>query len=906
MQSFLSNVIDDILSKEKNISDFTFILPSKRAGVFLKDEIKKKSQHAIIFPKIISIEDFIGELSLINLVDNTSLLFHFYQIYSKHTPKEIRDDFDVFIKWATIALQDFNEIDRHLIDANYIFNYLKDIDQLEKWSLEKGEETAIIKNYFSFFERLETYYFELKKHLLGKQYGYQGLQYREAVENLQSYIENTSSNLILVGFNALNKAEEVIFQELLENDIATIYWDADAYYFYNNQAASFLKKYKNNWKYYQQNEFNWVQENFEKEKKIHIIGAPKNNTQLKYVGELLSKSNTNNFQNTALVLADESLLPLTLNSLPKEVGAINITMGYDLEYMPIAQLFSHILKLHVNSKKDKLNSTFYYKDVLRVLNHTSIKTVSNTAILVDEMIKNNYIFIDEALLQKLTDKEDKVRSILFLFTNWEENPNYAITHCLSLIDSLESYIVSTLEKEFLFKLKAVFQQIEVLNESYGYIKSIKTLQDFYNQLLSNEKLSFKGQPLSGLQLMGMLETRVLDFETIILTSVNEGVLPAGKSDNSFIPFGIKKEVGLPTYQEKDAIFSYHFYRLLQRAKNIYLLYNTESDQYGSGEQSRFISQLEINSVADITKYVVSPKNTVTTTNPKQIVKSTAVLHTLLALAQKGLSPTALTNYIYNPIAFYHQKILKIKETNEVEETIAANTLGTIIHKTLEAFYLPFKGKFLQVEDVSGMKNEVALEVKKWFQQEYKNGDISTGKNLLIYSVAKQFVLNFLNQELSTLKEGKQLKILHLEYDLEAVLKVEGLDFPIKFIGQADRIDVLDGVIRIIDYKTGKVEQKDVTVKDWELITTDYKKYSKSFQVLLYAFMYANMNSLNFDEQHIESGIISFKNLKSGFMKVNKRAIQEEDMNSFVHELKQLVLEIFNLEIPFMEKENLPF
>ena len=205
-----------------------------------------------------------------------------------------------------------------------------------------------------------------------------------------------------------------------------------------------------------------------------------------------------------------------------------------------------------------------------------------------------------------------------------------------------------------------------------------------------------------------------------------------------------------------------------------------------------------------------------------------------------------------------------------------------------------------------MKKKIALEVKKWFQTEYKNGDISSGKNLLIYSVAKQFVLNFLNQELNILKEGKQLKILQLEYDLKSVLTVEGLDFPINFIGQADRIDELDGVIRIIDYKTGRVEQKDVTVKDWELITTDYKKYSKSFQVLLYAFMFANMNKLNFEEQQIESGIISFKNLKAGFMKVNKRAIQQEDMNSFVHELKRLLSEIYNPEISFTEKENLPF
>ena len=909
MHTFLSNVIDEILSKELNIAAYTFILPSKRAGVFLKEEIKKKSKQAIIFPTIISIEDFIADLASIHLLDNTALLFEFYNIYIDNTPEALRDDFDTFTKWATIALQDFNEIDRHLVDSKYIFSYLKDINQLEKWSLEKGNETTLIKNYFSFFERLGNYYHELKKQLLAKQYGYQGLQYREAVENLHDYIENSkATKLVFIGFNALNKAEEIIFQELLENEIATIYWDADNYYFNNNQASKFLKKYKNNWKYYQKNQFNWIQENFDTQKSIQIIGTPKNNTQLKYVGELLSKAKTNDFQSTALVLADESLLPLTLNSLPKKVGAINITMGYELANMPIAQLFNKILKLHVNSNRSNYKKGFYYKDIIAVLSHSVLKSTVFSDTIINEILKNNYIFIDDVLLTKLSTKEDNLASILFLFKYWDKNPNNATTYCLRLIDNLAVNINSILEKEFLFKLKTVFQQIETLNNQYGYIKNIKTLQQFYNQLLSNEKLSFKGQPLSGLQLMGMLETRVLDFETVILTSVNEGILPAGKSQNSFIPFDVKKDpkVNLPTYQEKDAIFAYHFYRLLQRAKNIYLLYNTESDQYGSGEQSRFITQLEIDKPEDVHKLIVSPKLISTTTELKNVKKTSIVLKKLHELAQKGFSPTALTSYMYNPIDFYKQKVLGVRETDDIEETIAANTLGTIVHKTLEAFYLPFKGKFIRKGAIVAMQKETPLEVKKWFLKEYKNGDISSGKNLLIYNVAQQFIQNFLKQELDIIEQGKQLKILELEYQVSSTISVDGINFPVNLRGEADRIDELDGVIRIVDYKTGMVAQKDVTVKDWQLITTDYKKYSKSFQVLLYAFMYANMNKLNFDKQLIESGIISFKNLKAGFLKVNKKAIEQEDMDNFIDELNGLIVEIFNSEIPFTEKENLPF
>ncbi len=904
MQSFLSNVIDDILSKKRSITEYTFILPSKRAGIFLKHEIKKKSKEALIFPKIISIEDFIDELSSIHLLDNTTLLFEFYSVYQNVTDPKYIDDFDSFTKWATIVLQDFNEIDRHLVDTDHIFSYLRDINQLEKWSLEK--ETRIIKNYFEFFERLELYYSNLTQVLLSKQYGYQGLQYRQAVENLNTYIETSNDQLLFIGFNALNKAEETIFQELLQNDMALIYWDADAFYFENNQASSFLKKYSKIWPYYKKNKFNWIQENFQEPKQIRIIGTPKNNTQLKYVGELLSRSSSSDFQNTALVLADETLLPLTLNSLPKEVGSINITMGYGLMNMPIAQLFDVLLKLHVNAKVTALGSTFYYKDVLRVLNHSSIKGIASSEHLINEIVKNNYIFIDHSILSNLIDTIDTKGSILFLFSNWSQNVDKALENCIVLLNTLERHTESILEKEFLFKLRTIFQQIIGLNNHYGYIKNIKTLQQFYNQLLSFEKLSFKGQPLSGLQLMGMLETRVLDFETVILTSVNEGILPAGKSDNSFIPFDVKKEVGLPTYQEKDAIFSYHFYRLLQRAKNIYLLYNTENDQYGSGEKSRFITQLEMNRPEDIQQYIVSPKLVNSKLTKKIVPKNDAIFERLKILAQKGLSPTALTTYMYNPIDFYQQKILGVRAYDDIEETVAANTLGTIIHKTLEALYVPLRGHFLKKQDIEKMLKETPDAVKNWFQKEYINGDISSGKNLLIYNVAQQFVQNFLKQELQLINQGKQLKILELEYNLMANINVEGINFPIQLRGEADRIDELDGVIRIVDYKTGKVNQSELIIKDWELVTTDYKKYHKSFQVLLYAFMYCQMHAIDLNIQQIESGVVSFKNLAVGFMKVNRKPISQKDIDQFINELKGLLLEIYNPEMSFVETENLPY
>ncbi len=907
MPTFLSNVVDDVLLRNVSISEYLFILPSKRACNFLKKEIKNKVKSSILLPEIASIEDFIFDLSDISLLDTTSLLFEFYSIYLSNTQQDLTEGFDSFSKWASIVLQDFNEIDRHLIDTNYIFNYLKSIDRLENWNIEKGAETALIKKHLSFFERLEVYYHRFYEHLLSKKLGYQGVQYREAFENIQNYIENNrDKQLVFVGFNALNKAEESIIKELLENELATIYWDADAYYFNDHPASVFLRNYKRGWNYYKYRAFNWVENNLTQKKNIKIIGAPKNSSQIKYVGELLSelKRNDLSYENTAMVLADESLLPAVLSSMPKAVEQINITMGYDLVNMPISSLLETLFQLHTNSKNS--GNAFYYKYIIQILNHPGMNKIINSGVLNSEILRNNFIYLTTATLKGLVEKLAlQFDSILFIFENWHNNAKLAINNCIDLIDLLREKTDDTLQKEFLFKNLTVLTQLQQLNTKTNYIKDIKTLHQLYKQLIKTEKLSFQGEPLSGLQLMGMLETRVLDFENVILTSANEGILPAGKSTNSFIPFDVKKEVGLPTYQERDAIFSYHFYRLIQRAKNVYLLYNTENDHYGSGEQSRFLTELEINKAEDVRKYIVSPKVAPQKIELKQIIKTQTVIDRLKELAVEGLSPTSLTNYMNDPVGFYERKVLGIKETEEAEETIAANTLGTVIHKTLETLYLPHKGKILKKEALMSMKGKTKSEVHKWFSEAYKNGDLSSGKNLLIYNVAQQFVSNFLDQELRLIENGDELKILELEYDLEAEITVDGLDFPIKLIGQADRIDEVNGIIRIIDYKTGKVEQKDLIVSDWPLITSDYK-YSKSFQVLLYALLYGKMNALEFDSQSVESGIISFKNLKAGFQKVNRRSISAKDIYNFSLELKQLIAEIYNAKIPFTENENAYF
>lgn len=405
--------------------------------------------------------------------------------------------------------------------------------------------------------------------------------------------------------------------------------------------------------------------------------------------------------------------------------------------------------------------------------------------------------------------------------------------------------------------------------------------------------------------MGMLETRLLDFKNVIVTNANEGILPAGKSDGSFIPYDIKRERNLPTYADKDAIFAYHFFRLIQRAENIYILYDTEPSDYGSGEQSRFLTQLEIYKPQEVTKRIVGMPARSEAIPVQLVEKNGELWEELKQLAAKGLSPSALTSYILNPIEFYKRKILKIDEREELEETVASSTLGNIIHNSLEELYRPHVDRFLNVQHIRGMRSIADKTVEKWFGKEYENGNIGTGENLLIFNVAKRFVKNFLRREKTLLENNNSLKIIALEQDMQTIFDTSSLPFPVVLKGKADRIDQLNGTIRIIDYKTGKVEQRELNINDWAALITDYKYRSKAFQVLFYAYLYVQTEHINLDKIPIETGIVSFKNLQSGFLKLNKSALGTATLKSFEAQLQQLLSEIFSMDNAFVEKES-PF
>lgn len=885
----------------------TYVLPSKRSGTFLKKHISNRLKKSIFSPQVVSIQEFIGNLSDLNQTSNIDLLLLLFEVY-KESQIDESDDFASFINWGQTLLQDFNEIDGYLIPAEDILNYLSAIKEINHWSASK-EKTELVENYLQLWKNLQTIYHNFYDALLKQKRGYQGLIQREAVKAIQSgnHEETNTNPIIFVGFNALNAAESTIIQHYLEQGNTYIYWDIDSYFLNDpiHDAGLFVRDYQYNWPYYKHQHKIEPQHNFLEKKNITITGVPKSISQTKYVGQLLQTMGQNeeiDLTKTALVLADETLLNPMLNAVPKSISEVNITMGMPLNKTVLYSFFVNYLELHLNVSE----RGWFFKRVQEFISNPytlalSSEDLGNFAQRMSKDIKEgNLLYINADVLSKYPKAKDLLSVI---FPSGKISPMEWINNCLLLIKRLKTIYQdekNALELEYLYRFYALFNQLGQYLSKVDFMGELKSIKNLFKQLANMETLDFIGQPLSGFQIMGMLESRNLDFETVIITSVNEGILPSGKSNNSFIPFDVKRDYGLPTYKEKDAIYVYHFYRLIQRAKNIYITYNTEPDVLEGGEKSRLITQLltDENLRSNITHTIASPKISIESKPLIQIEKGYQFMEDLKAFAQKGFSPTSLTNYIRNPIDFYTRNILRINDLEEVEENIAANTFGTIIHDSLEQLYTPLINEALTEENLKSLKKQVAGVVQHHFEKNLSGVDVSKGKFLLVYNVIIKYLHNFLDDELKQLQRH-QIKILSLEERYEEFITVPGVAFPIKLKGTLDRVDEFDGTTRIIDYKTGRVAPKNVKITDWEALITDYDK-SKAFQLLCYAYLYSKKHGIS----DLQAGIISFKNLSQGlfpFSEDKNNLINADTLATFENYLYQLIGEICDAAVPLMEK-----
>jgi hypothetical protein len=923
--TFLSKLAKELLSNNSSLLHHTnIVLPNKRAKIFLIEELKKQSSTTFLAPKIISIEMLIEEIAQLRTLDNIELLFEFYIVYLDNTEKLLQQDFEKFSSWAVTLIQDFNEIDRYLINQNEIFSYLLDIERIKHWTPNVNNQSKLIENHLDFWKLMPLYYQKFTEHLISKKVGYQGLLYRKASENCLAFAKKAENkSFVFAGFNALNASEETIIKCLLEHNKAAVFWDIDAVFLKDefHDAGLFLRRIKNSWKHFETHPFNWITDAFSSDKNIEVIGTPKSIGQSKIAGKIIEKIVFENksLENTAIVLSEENILIPILNALPVEVENLNITMGYPSKNNPAQILIYKLFQLHLNAQnRNKKQSVFYYKEVLEILNNPLIVS-SIQANEVVKIIKNsNLTFITNNRLSELFSKYDLLNNELvnYLFFDWNVSVNEVLDKLKAILIYIKTHLSNQNEqdkvtKAFIFSIYNVILKITNYFETYNKIESLEILFSIYKQVIDQAQVSFEGEPLKGLQIMGILESRVLDFENVIITSLNEGKLPGGKSNISFIPYDVKLEKGLPTYKERDAIFTYHFYRLLQRAKNIYLLYNTHSEGIDAGEKSRFITQLEIEHLPNhnFKKVFYNAIKPDTIYQPIEVIKTQPILDRLEEIAIiKGFSPSALTNYLRNPIQFYYQRILGVRENDEVEENVAANTLGTIIHEVLEKMYATFEGKNIQIQvsDIDVMIQNIEAITLEKFKEVYKEGDIKKGKNLIAFEVAKRNIYNFLIQEKQNIESGDELFILSLEKPHETIFEHHNLPYPVKISGKVDRIELRNNTIRIIDYKTGKVEGNKLKIDTFEGLTLDLVN-DKIIQLLCYALMFQE-NPLK-GNYNVEVGIFSFKNMKAGFLPftfgkgrgvIGETVITTEFLENFKEELVILIQEILNPAISFKE------
>jgi len=864
MKPFLEKIAERLLLKfPENLSSVALVLPTKRSVVFLKKYISLKTDQPLFLPKFFSIEEFIEEVSEMKVLDNISLQFYLYDAYLNSSVSN-KDSFSEFLNWSNTLLRDYNDIDSSIIDPETLYNNLRDVKELENWKLDNwslSDNSLSInqKNFISFFESLYPIYLNFTNTLTKKGFAYQGLANKIAAEKIHktTFIWN---KIWFVGLNALTKSEHLIIDALKAKDIARVFWDADEYYFNNNyhEAGFFLKKQQQKWK---EVDFIGVGDYLSKPKEnIQIISCPNSISQTNVMRQVLSDlEKVNESSQTAIILANEDLLYPVLNNMPDVVSKLNVTMGSPFKSTPFFSFIDTLINLHINSK----NNVFYYFDLFRLLDHPYLfKILKSEDIfrLKNYILNNNLSFISpEIIVSTIGDSCNDI------FENWS-NTNDLINGLDTVVNLMRKKLIdknATLDSEILNVFYKILRKFEVLINDFNFNIDLKSAYSIFQQLVAKEIIPFKGEPLEGVQVMGILESRTLDFKNIIILGVNEGFLPQGKSVNSFIPFDLKIYFKMPTFNERDAVFSYHFYRLLQRANNITLTYNTQNDDFGSGEKSRFITQLvneyKSNPIS-LLEYQNSDFKNNELFNP--VIANANLDKELKAWAINGVSTSAISKYINCNLDFYFHYLLKIREDKKINEFADNSLMGDAIHEGLS---LNYPTGNIDVNNYKSISNKVKDSIDVYYQSKLPNENYKRGKNLLSLSLAKKLIDDFSVMELDNIKQNKFINILFKEIDFDYTIKVDNLIC--NLIGKIDRVDICDDVLRVIDYKTGKaVTKKDLYFHSWQdLFENSDKKFL--LQIFMYVFLFLKKNP-KYIGVEIVAGVYSLRNLDDGMIAVN--------------------------------------
>ncbi|MCK9220645.1 MAG: PD-(D/E)XK nuclease family protein [Bacteroidales bacterium] len=918
MTSFLSKIAQHLFDTcGTDLSEVCLVMPNRRAGLFFRKYLSAHLKHPAWSPVIYSIEDFMAILSELNEADPMNLLLDLFELHRKKD-KEKAQSFEEFLTWGPQLLADFNEIDRYLADPEYLFGYLSEARAINLWNLDKSPLTEFQLNYLRFYHSLYDYYQQLTVNLMGRGEAYQGLSFRKAAENLEAGIARVPwKHIVFAGFNALTAAEEKVMLFLQKSGKAEFLWDADHYYFDkgDHEAGSFLRKWLSSWPLKQKN---WIGDDFLTEgKNIEVIGVPNVTGQVKLCAEILRQNGKELDEHTAIILPDEKLLLPLLNSLPEEVSELNVTMGLPLRHTPLADLLDLVFQMHLHALQMKNGSTggnqFYFRDVVRILQHPMVRRMAVARMQGNQFAVNELIVKAQSGHRVFLSHDDLEGAGLFdagldflhpFIEPWNV-PADAIRD-LQKIVALSSQ-TNPVESEYAFAFARILHQLNELIQERPGIFTWPTFYQFFRQMLERTSLPFYGEPVSGIQIMGMLETRTLDFDQVILLSCNEGMLPAGRLAPSFIPFDIKKEFGLPSYQHKDAVYAYHFYRLLQRAKKVWLLYVTVTDQLGSGEKSRYLQQITrelpvYNPAISIReRFLHTPMPPASFCPAITIPKEDAILHQLKEKAAAGFAPTVLNAFRKCSLQFYFSAVAGLREPEEMEETINPKALGNAVHQALYELFLPYKNTPLTAGHIKKMADLAGVTVKKAFADKFSGSSLHFGKNLLLVKVAENMVINYLHTQIIRFDEAQnRVNVALLEQPLWKVLSVPFKDseLEVRIKGFIDRMDRVGNEVHVIDYKTGSVLKKELTVELWEdLLHAPH--LDKTFQLLTYGWLLYNPA----EKTIIHTGIVSLKKPGAGFLSV-KVPEGKDTYAEFATILRDLLSEIFNPDLPFSQTEDL--
>ncbi len=843
MQKFLESVAADLWERYgERVGELKVILPNTRTRIFFVDALSKIAHKPLFSPEFLSIDSLMVSLAGLERVDPIVAITELFNIYSSFHKEE---SFDTFYRWGEVLLNDFDAVDKYLIDAEMLFCNIADLRDVDAdlLSYMSEEQLKMVgrfwrefdaehrtskhkERFLSIWRTLLPIYNTFRQKLSKEGVGYTGMIYRRAAERLRSSeAQLPQGGWVILGFNALSAAENVLFDHLKNAHEADFYWDADDYYLKDENQEAGLFARENVRRYPMPATFS-LDSCFAKPKTINVISTPSDSLQCKYVGEFVEEivqSEGRIDRNTAIVLTNEGLLSPLLYSLPDSVGEVNITMGYPLRATLSYSFVERLLQLQLRARTNRSGAlSFYHSDVEGLLAHPLIMAAEGQvcATLREEIVNRGRIYVAEEYLVGRAPLLDKI----FTFhEEWQSLGGYlleVIGEVARLEVSHQSVERRALSRECFGLIAEIVVKTDNSLHRCGVEMKKTTYAALLRRVLQGVRVPYKGEPLGGVQVMGILETRNLDFRNVVLLSMNDDNFPSGRiTDTSFIPYNLRYAYGMPTPRHNEGVYAYYFYRLLQRAERVDLVYCSVATERATGEPSRYIYQLDYESPHTLTRIEKSLNVSLAEERRLMVEKRGEELRRLeeflvddMGGTKRRLSPSTFNNYMECSLKFYFKAIAGIRTEEEIEEGVDNALFGTIFHKAMQLLYEPMEGCKLAPRDYLPEidANRVHEVVVRAITEEYYGGESVPeeeygGNVIVVRDTVEKYILLCVVPFDSAPERG--------DYRIYALEREMASDFcfdkgrSVRFYGFSDRIDKMpDGSLRIVDYKTGSLHR----------------------------------------------------------------------------------------------------